>query len=66
VKAEFLAEQTIVFGWVSSVDACRIDDEKKDGASFDVPEEIMAKTFALVRSFDQSWNIGKSESGFFR
>jgi hypothetical protein len=66
VKAEFLAEQTIVFGGVSSVDPCGIDDEKKDRAPFDVPEEIMAKTFALVRSFDQSWNIGESEACFFR
>jgi len=66
VQSKLLAEQTIVLGGVSSVDPCRIDDEKKDGASFDVAEKIMAKTFALVCSFDESWNIGESESGFLR
>jgi hypothetical protein len=52
MKSELFAKKTIIFGGVSPVDPCGIDDKKKDRAPLDMSEKIVSQAFPFIGSFN--------------
>src|SRR5205814_2082411 len=60
IGLEFLADHPI---GLDAIVSCHIDEMQEHGAAFNVPQEPVPKTVALMGPFDQSRNVGKDEAG---